>query len=466
MWYNIYMETTKNESKQTEMVTIVRAEKYAVRKTISEDLYTQIIQIMGCSRKVYNLYVNFLYDFLESINYKAGEFIPKLNLPEVTKFKAEFDYLKKADSLALSNAKIDFENAVTKYNNEYDHKTYTKRALRRDESGTEELSFRGLKGMPKFHAKKMGHYSYKTNNQLSKKGKYSIRLEGNMLHLPKLKEDLPLVIHRPLPDGAKIKNVTLTKDIDGTLYASICYEMTVSIDTAIKEAVINNDKSFVESLSFLGLDYSQKHFYVDSNGEKANYPFYYRQMEEKLAKAQRKLSRMEYGSNNYYKQKKKVDKIHKKIRNQRLDYINKEVYFLASKYDVIVVEDIDLRAMGSCLSLGKNLHDIGFGTFRTKLMSKLEEKGSVLVKIDRFYPSTKTCHRCGYINTDIDLSTTEWDCPDCGEHHDRDENAAINIREEGIRIFIDYYKAYLEEKEKAENKSQARKKARKKKKTA
>lgn len=312
--------------------------------------------------------------------------------------------------------------------------------------------------MPKFHAKKMGHYSYKTNNQLMKTGNYSIRLNGNVLHLPKLKGDLPLVIHRPLPDGASIRNVTLTRDIDGTLYASVCYEITVSKDTAIREAVINNDQTFIDSLLFLGLDYSQKHFYVDSNGEKANYPFFYRQMEEKLAKEQRKLSLMVYGSNNYYKQKKKVDKLHKKIRNQRLDFINKEVYYLVTHYDVIVVEDIDLRAMGSCLSLGKNLHDIGFGTFRTKLKVKLEDKGSVLVKIDRWYPSTKTCHCCGCKNDDIDLNTETWDCPECGKHHDRDENAAINIREEGVRIFTDYYKTNLKEQEKTENIKKAKKK--------
>ena len=460
------MKETPKKSENTEFVTITRAEKYAVRNTISSKLYMQIIQIMGCSRKVYNLYVDFLYDYLKSINYKVGDPIPKLKLPEVTFFKKQFDYLNDADSLALSNAKIDFENAVQKYNSEYDHKTYTKRALRRDESGTEKLSFRGLKGMPKFHSKRRGYYSYKTNNQLSKNNKYSIRLNGNMLHLPKLNAELPLIMHRPLPDGALIKNVTLTKDTDDILYASICYEITVSRDTAIKEAVINNDQSFIDNLLFLGLDYSQKHFYVDSNGEKANYPFFYRQMEEKLAKEQRKLSFMEYGSKNYYKQKKKVDKIHKKIRNQRLDFINKEVYYLVSKYDVIVVEDIDLRAMGSCLSLGKNLHDIGFGIFRTKLTNKLEDKGSVLVKIDRFYPSTKTCHCCGYINKEISKSTTEWDCPDCGEHHDRDENAAINIKEEGFRIFSDYYKKHLEEQDKINKKRKATKEIRTKKKFA
>ncbi len=436
-------------------ITVTKTEKYAVSRMLPLTVKIHFLQFMGCARKVYNLYVDYLYKQLVSCGYKPGDTLPSLTLPNVTTFKAEYPYLKAADSLALCNAKIDFENAMKKYNEEFDHKSYTKRALRRAESGTEPLSFRGLKGMPKFHAKAKGYFSYTTNNQQG-----TIKLRGNRLHLPKIKEDIPLIVHRPLPKGAEIKRATVTMDTDGTFHVSICYEVTVSIDMSLREAALTGNASILETLKFLGLDYSQKHFYVDSNGEKANYPYYYRDAEEKLAREQRKLSRMEPGSNNYLRQKEKIAKLHRKIANQRLNFINELVHYLAVTYDVIVVEDIDLRTMGSCLSLGKSLHDNGFGMFRTKLNSKLDEKGSVLVKIDKWYPSTKTCSACGHVNDSIILDTTGWICPKCGVVHDRDENAAVNICREGRRIFLAYFRDVLNEKEKAEAKRKRKKKSR------
>jgi putative transposase len=314
--------------------------------------------------------------------------------------------------------------------------------------------------MPKFHAKARGHFSYKTNCQYPKGKNPTVVLEENMLHVPKTPEDIPLVLHRPLPENAVIKNVTFSMDTDGQFYASIAYECMMEIDVTIREAVISGDEAALKDLKFLGLDYSQQHFYVDSEGRIANYPHYYRKMEEKLAKEQRKLSRMEAGSKNYERQKKKVACLHKKIRNQRLDFINKEVFRLVNAYDVICVEDIDLRAMSQCLSLGKNLSDNGFGMFRTKLSQKLEKKGSVLVKIDRWYPSSKTCSHCGYVNDEVKLGVSEWVCPECGTHHDRDVNGAINIMNEGKRIFVVYFRETIEAAAAAEQKREKAKQAR------
>lgn len=266
-----------------------------------------------------------------------------------------------------------------------------------------------------------------------------------MLYLPKIKEGIELIIDRPLRDGAVIGNVTISMDTDGELYASIEYSYTIEMDITLREAAANNDTSVLENLRFLGLDYSQQDFYVDSEGRRANYPHFYRQSEEKLAKLQKQLSRMQYGSENYKKKQKQIMKLHKKIRNQRKDFIEKLSTKLVEEYDVIVVEDINLRAMGQALHLAKNLHDNGFGMFRDALARKLERKGSILVKTDRWYPSSKTCHICGYKNEDLQLSDREWTCPQCGTHHGRDENAAVNIREEGMRIFPEFYAAWLTE---------------------
>ena len=210
------------------------------------------------------------------------------------------------------------------------------------------------------------------------------------------------------------------------------------------------DAEILEQLRILGLDYSQENFYVDSEGRKANYPHFYRKSENRLAREQRKLSRMTKGSSNYQKQLKKVQRKSLKIRNQRKDFINKEALKLSREYDAVAVEDLDLRKLSKSLSLGKKLHDNGFGQFRTKLENKLRDKGSVLVRVDRYYPSTKTCHCCGAYHPGITLGIKTWTCPNCGTNHDRDENAAINIRKEGIRIFADYYKAVLKKEELAE----------------
>lgn len=438
----------------TESVKIRKAEKYAIsQRALSDETRNFFMQNFGCSRKVYNLYVDWLYKKLEETGYTGGERIYGLKLPEVTEFKKEFEYLKDADSLGLANAKISFENALKHYNENCDHRSYTKGALRRDRAGTEKLTFRGLVGMPGFHSKAHGDFSYTTNCQYpTKTGKLkqpTIRLEQNRLYLPKLKDGVELIIHRPLPKDARIGNVTVSMDFAGQIYASVEYECEGEVNTDLKRAVLEEDRNVLDHIRILGLDYSQGGFYIDSEGRKANYPHFYRETEAKQAREQRKLSRMKKDSSNYKKQLLRVQKIGAKIRNQRKDFINKEALALSREYDAVAVEDLDLRDLSGHLRLGKNLHDNGFGMFRNRLEQKLRDKGSVLVKIDKFYPSTKTCHCCGYHNADIVLGVAKWICPACGAELDRDENAAINIRNEGKRIFADYYKGILAKEEQA-----------------
>lgn len=417
--------------------------------SVTEGLCLFFLQNMGCARKVYNLYVDFLYGILEKQNYQAGDKIPSFTLPEVTSFKKEYPFLKKADSLGLANAKQDFQDAIKRFNKQKDRSGYTKRAMRRDSSGTEPLSFRGLRGMPKFHAKARGYFSYTTNCQYPAEGKKlakpTIRLSGNRLHLPKWKEDILLVVHRPLPQGAVIKNATVSMDTEGRFFVSLAYEYTILMDMTLRDATKSGDHSILGNLRFLGLDYSNPHFYVDSEGRKANCPKSYRKSEKRLTLLQRRLSHMEKGSFNYKKQLEKICRLHKKIRNQRKDFVCKEAARLSAEYDVVVLEDIDLRAMSQSLKLAKGLLDNGFDMFRTILAHKLEEKGSALVKIDRRYPSSKTCQCCGHVEPTMILGVSKWDCPVCGAHHDRDHNAAVNIREEGKRIFFEYFRKWITE---------------------
>lgn len=180
------------------------------------------------------------------------------------------------------------------------------------------------------------------------------------------------------------------------------------------------------------MDYSSHDFYVDSNGKAANYPQFYRQSEEKLAKEQRKLSRMKVGSHNYDEQLHKVQLLHEHIANQRKNFCHTTSAVIAKQYDAVFVEDINLRGLAGSMKLGKSTNDNGFGMFRAMLEYKLTSQGKTFAKIDKWYPSSKTCSVCGFIKDDLTLADRVWTCSACGTTHNRDHNAAINIRNVGL----------------------------------
>ena len=379
------------------------------------------LQSFGCARKIYNMYVDELYKKLEESGYQNG-IIKKsdLHFKAPAKYKKTFDYMNYVDSLALCNAQIDFNNALTKFNTEYDKKTYTKRSRKREKTLGIKPTFRDLKGMPKFRSIKKNDFSYRTYNQSLGCKWNLITLENSMLKIPKLKTLIKVKQHRTLPENSIIKNCTISMDNKGVFYASLCVEYIIDIEPKKSDKI-------------LGLDYSQHDFYVDSNGKKANYPHYYRKSEEKLKKLQRELSRKQLKSNNWYKQKQRITTLQRHIANQRLDWLHQESRKIATEYDVVIVEDIDLRNMAQCLKLGKNVHDNGFGMFRIFLKYKLEEQGKQFIKIDKWFPSSKMCHCCGTIKEDLQLSDRWYVC-DCGYENDRDYNAAMNIRDCGTRL--------------------------------
>lgn len=181
------------------------------------------------------------------------------------------------------------------------------------------------------------------------------------------------------------------------------------------------------------MDYASHSFYVDSQGREADYPKFYRQSQDKLAKEQRKLSHMKYGSNNYQKQRMIVARIQEHIANQRKDWIHKLSTRLADEYDIVCVEDINMQNIARSLKLGKSTNDNGFGMFRNILSYELLDRGKIFVKIDKWFPSSKLCRHCGAINSELTLSDRVWAC-NCGAVINRDENAAINIMNEGLRM--------------------------------
>ncbi|MFC0903719.1 RNA-guided endonuclease InsQ/TnpB family protein [Clostridium sp. MT-14] len=396
-------------------VILNRGYKYKIKPNKKQKQF--LLKSFGCARKIYNYYVDSLYKQLEQQEYENG-LIKNIKYDTPANIKKQFIYMKEIDSLALCNAQIDFKNAIKKFNKEYDKKSYSKRSKKRQKTLGIIPTFKDLKGMPKFKSIKNNDFSYKTNNQ-SRGGKWSdIQLKDKLLYIPKLKTSIKVVKHRDLPQNCIIKNATISMDYKSIFYVSLCVEYTKNIEQKKSEKV-------------LGLDYSQHDFYVSSEGMIANYPKYYRIMQNKLKLEQQRLSRKILKSNNWYKQKKVISKIQTKIVNQRKDWLHKESTRLCDKFDAIIFEDIDLRGMGQCLHLGKNLSDNGFGMFRIYCKYKLEERGKQYIKIDKWYPSSKRCNNCGYIYDKLQLSEREWTCPSCRSIIKRDYNAALNIKEVG-----------------------------------
>lgn len=345
-----------------------------------------LAKTFGCVRFVYNkmleeriqIYKNFKDD---------KEALKKQTFPTPAKYKKEFSWLKEVDSLALANAQLNLQKAFQNF-------------------------FSGRAGFPKFKNRK-SKQSYTTNVVNG-----NIKLSDGYIKLPKLKW-VKFKQHREIPTNHIIKACTITKTKTGKYYISILTEYENQI--APKEAQ-----------KVIGLDFSMNTLYVDSEGKIANYPRFYRQTLEKLAKKQRILSRRKKESNRWYKQRLKISKLHEKIANQRKDFLHKVSHQLAKLYDCVIIEDLNMKGMSQVLNFGKSVHDNGWGVFTTFLQYKLEEQGKKVIKIDKWFPSSKTCSCCGQIKESLSLSERTFRC-ECGFESDRDVNAAINIRNEGMK---------------------------------
>ena len=249
----------------------------------------------------------------------------------------------------------------------------------------------------------------------------------NTIKLPKIGK-VKAVIHRQPDKDWIIKSATVSQDSDGKYYVSVLFEFEKSINSA---PISDNA---------IGLDYASDGLYVDDKGNIGTNHKYYRESHNKLAKAQRKLSRMkgsrkgEAKSGNYLKQLKKVNKIHKHISNQRLDNLHKISTEIANQYDVVCVESLNMRAMSNKgFGNGKATLDNGYGMFLNMLEYKLADRGKYFVKVDKWFPSSQVCHCCGTLHKEMkSLSVRIMRC-DCGLTINRDWNAAINIKHEGLR---------------------------------
>ena len=345
-----------------------------------------LAKTFGCVRFIYNQMLSDKINHYEETKQKLN------NTP--AQYKSKFPWLKEVDSLALANAQMNLQTAYNSF-------------------------FRNTKiGFPKFKSKKSNRRSYTTNCVNG-----NISIDNGFLKLPKVGL-VKLKQHRLILSNYKLKSVTISQTPSGKYYASVLFEY----ENKIQEQELHD---------FLGLDFSMHGLYKDSNGNEPAYPRYYRQAEERLKREQRKLSLMQKGSKNRSKQRIKVANLHEKVANQRKDFLHKQSRQIANAYDCVCIENLDMKAMSQSLNFGKSVADDGWGMFVTFLKYKLEETGKRLVKVNKFFASSQICNVCGYKNTATkNLSIRAWDCPECGTHHNRDINAAINIRNEGMRLVL------------------------------
>ena len=352
---------------------------------------TMLSKTFGCTRMIYNYYLDKRIKMYEEEKITFG-YTKCAN--DLTSLKKEKEFLKEVDSISLQQALRHLDTAFQNF-------------------------FKNQKtGFPKFKSKKNNNNSYSTvcvNN--------NIKLENGTISLPKIGK-VKVRQHRSIPENYILKSVTVSQTPSGKYYVSILFEY-------------ENQVPKTESQKFLGLDFSMHELYVASDGTSANYPRFYRQALKKLEREQRKLSKMQKGSNNRNKQRIKVTRLHEKVTNQRKDFLHKQSRQITNAYDCVCIENLDMKAMSQAMNFGKSVADNGWGMFTTFLQYKLEETGKQLVKIDKFFASSQICSVCGYKNSDTKkLSVREWICPCCKTNHNRDINAAVNIRNEGMRIAL------------------------------
>jgi putative transposase len=376
----------------------------------------------------------FLYNYLLShktdyyFKYKDDkEQLKKYKSPTEKELKKEFEFLLLADAIALQQTNRDLYDAFKNYFRNFKNNTLLKlteeklKKLSRKKFKTEISKFIAYHpGYPQFKSKKDNHRSYRTFD--SNKDFLPIDNENSKIKLPKIGW-IKFRHSHTIPEN--IKSVTISKNSSNEYYASLLYEDEID-DKKYKE---------IDENECIAFDMSAKDFLIASNEEKFENNKFYRKNERRLKIRQRKLSKKENNSNNKKKQRLVVAKTFQKVKNQKNYWLHSITKYLINKYKAIFIEDLNIKGMQKFNSgLSKTITlDFSWYQFTEMLKYKLDWNKGHLIKIDRFFPSSKLCSECGQINNDLTLKDRVWTC-DCGTIHDRDKNAAINIFREGINL--------------------------------
>ena len=356
---------------------IRKAYKYRIYPNTEQKEF--FAKCFGCVRFFYNKSLSDMNDIYKN----TGKF--KSITP--ASYKEDYPFLKEVDSLALANAQLNRNIAFKRF---FNHKT----------------------GFPKYKSKR-NDQSYTTNNQ----GSVKFSNNDRYISIPKCPR-IRIKKHRGF-EGV-IKSITVSVTTDNKYYMSLLVEEE------------NKPKKPTDGM--IGLDLGVKDLIVDSNGKKYKNQKYLTKSQNKLAKEQRKLSKMVKG-NNRNKQRIKVARLHKKINNQRNDYLHKLSKHIIDENQIICIEDLKVKNMIRDSKLARNISDVSWSRLVSMLTYKANWYGRIVVKVPSDYPSSQLCSSCGYKNSITkDLGIRKWTCPKCGSIHDRDINAARNILSKGIEL--------------------------------
>ena len=359
---------------------MLKACKYRIYPTQEQSIL--LAKSFGCVRWFYNFALN-----LTSETYKAtGKGLSRNDIISLLpSLKKEYEWLTEPPSQCLQQVALDLSS-----------------------------------GFLNFFEKRAKYPNFKKKGQKqSIRFPQGIKLDGDYLTLPKLGKVYCKVSR--LLEG-KLKSVTVSLNPSGEYYATCLYDDG-------KDKPVSSSKG-----KAIGVDMGINHYAITSDGTKHGNPKYYRKYEVKLAKRQKQLSRKQKGSSNRNKARIKVAKVHEKITRCREDFLHKLSRKLVDENQVIVVENLAVRNLVNNSKLAKSISDAGWGQFCTMLKYKSEWEGRIYIEIDRFFPSSKTCSNCLHQLDNLSLDIRSWQCPKCQKVHDRDINAAMNIREEGLRI--------------------------------
>ena len=354
---------------------------------------------LGCCRFIYNKLLDYRTTSFKDKNISISSSQLSKYLTNLKKQK-DYIFLTEVYDRCLRQTLIDLLNAYDKF-------------------------FKLNKGYPKFKSKKDTKQSCRFPNDVFNRKNYVCnKINGNRITLiTQLKNILFKCSKRDeiyLNHNQKyIHSVTLIKTSTEKYYLSIL------IDYNIKQKYKLN--------TTIGLDLGIKDFIVDSNENRYENKHFYKNQEKKLKKIQKQLNKKQSGSNNRNKTRIKLSKVHEKIKNQRQNYLHQITSKLVNENQIICIEDLNVNGMMSNHKLAKSIQELSLYEFRRQLEYKCKLYGRQLIIIDRFFPSSKTCHNCGHIYKDLKLSQREWICPHCKSLIDRDYNAAQNILDEGLK---------------------------------
>jgi putative transposase len=362
---------------------------------------------------------------LKSYKYKI-----KPNEEQKVLLNKHFGSIRFAYNYFLNERKVEYETnkQTLNYNDNSAALTKLKKTeefkwLREINSQSLQHSLKGLDdAYNSFFKKRTGFPKFKSkHDKNSFKVPQYVKVINGCLIIPKFKDSIKMIQDRKFK--GEIRQCTLSKTTTDEYFVSILVEI--------------EHKKFEKTGKQVGIDLGIKDFVITSDGFKYKNNKYTKKYARKLKEHQQHLSRKVKGSNRYNKQKLKVAKLHKKITNSRADNLHKVSTELIKKYDVIFVEDLNIKGMIKNHKLSKHIADVSWGKFLTLLDYKAEWNDKQIVRIDRFFPSSKQCNNCGYINQNLKLDIREWTCPSCKTKLDRDLNASKNILKEGIKIILE-----------------------------